>query len=118
MSEFDIGFLFTVDELVKRIEVYSKELQSSDERGEERSPTLLGSDVCIVISADANTTWLDRGIQIDHDYDLYFKEDSSVASYLQEGNLIKLDSRYYNIVKSTHNPGHYEVLISEYADSI
>ena len=113
MSEFDIGFLFNTPELVKTINLYSNTYDSNDERGETDSEpyTLIGSDSAIVLTSDGNTVWGQVGLSIDRDYDIYLKDDSSLATSLKEGYYIEIDSVKYKIRAITQNPGHYEIAV-------
>jgi len=110
MTEFDISPLFECSELVKTVYVYSNTNTSIDERGDsQETQTLRGSDSAIVISAQGNNDWQNRGVIVDHDYDVFFKEETSMSSYLIDGNLLSIDGISYMIREVTHNPGHYEI---------
>ena len=113
MSKFDISFLFNTPEIVKTVTLYSSVVNSSDERGDTDSKTEIGSDSAIVLTADGDTTWQTYGIEIERDYDVFLKDDSTLASSLQEGYYLKIDSDYYTIRKITVNPGHIELAVKK-----
>lgn len=110
MTEFDISPLFECAELVKAVSVYSNVNSTYDERGDlQEVQTLVGTDYAIVISAQGNNDWENRGSIVDHDFDVFFKEETTLASYLIDGNILKINGIDYLIREVTHNPGHYEI---------
>lgn len=111
-TNFDISPLFSVADLVKSVTIYSNAVTSVDARGDEyETDATAYTDTAIVVPADAEADWLERGYQIDHDFVVFFKEDTSISAQLTDRNALAIDGITYFIRNVTHNPGHYELLV-------